>query len=159
MWRDGLPVRLSATRLEQRAFVYIRARLGTPAQVARTGDDGSMFASDGSRQNRKNTPGEQSMRRSIQDLVSSIDPNVKVDPEVEDVRVYISYTVPLCLMLASCSCCLRLPTSLLIRSPIFRAGWPNIVAETPSKCGTCNYISVSRAPLPYCILIAERGNH
>lgn len=27
------------------------------------------------------------MRRSIQDLVSSIDPNVKIEPEVEDVRL------------------------------------------------------------------------
>lgn len=31
-------------------------------------------------------PGDQSMRRSIQDLVSSVDPNVKIDSEVEDVR-------------------------------------------------------------------------
>jgi hypothetical protein len=34
---------------------------------------------------RKNTPGDQSMRRSIQDLVSSIDPGVKIEAEVEDV--------------------------------------------------------------------------
>lgn len=46
-----------------------------------------MFVSDDSRTRRKNTPGEQSMRRSIQDLVSSIDPNVKIESEVEDVRV------------------------------------------------------------------------
>lgn len=26
------------------------------------------------------------MRRTIQDLVSSVDPNVKIEPEVEDVR-------------------------------------------------------------------------
>jgi len=36
---------------------------------------------------RKNTPGDQSMRRSIQDLVSSVDPNVRIEPEVEDVRL------------------------------------------------------------------------
>ena len=30
-------------------------------------------------------PGDQSMQRSIQDLVSSVDPNVKIDAEVEDV--------------------------------------------------------------------------
>ena len=40
---------------------------------------------DDGRTRRKNTPGDQSMRRSIQDLVSSIDPNVKIEPEVEDV--------------------------------------------------------------------------
>jgi transcription initiation factor TFIID subunit 12 len=34
---------------------------------------------------RKNTAGDQSMRRSIQDLVSSIDPSVKIEPDVEDV--------------------------------------------------------------------------
>ena len=42
---------------------------------------------DDGRTRRKNTPGDQSMRRSIQDLVSSIDPNVKIEPEVEDVSV------------------------------------------------------------------------
>lgn len=44
-----------------------------------------MLPLDDSRTRRKNTPGDQSMRRSIQDLVSSIDPNVKIEPEVEDV--------------------------------------------------------------------------
>lgn len=39
---------------------------------------------------RKTTPGDQSMRRSIQDLVSSIDPNVKIESEVEDVRSSIA---------------------------------------------------------------------
>lgn len=27
------------------------------------------------------------MRRTIQDLVASVDPNVKIEPEVEDVRL------------------------------------------------------------------------
>lgn len=31
------------------------------------------------------------MRRSIQDLVSSVDPNVKIDAEVEDVSVATSW--------------------------------------------------------------------
>lgn len=42
---------------------------------------------------RKMTPADQSMRRSIQDLVSSIDPNVKVEPEVEDVSLYRKLTI------------------------------------------------------------------
>lgn len=32
------------------------------------------------------------MRRTIQDLVASIDPNVKIDPEVEDVSRCVSPT-------------------------------------------------------------------
>lgn len=47
-----------------------------------------MYVADESTGRRKSTPGDQSMRRSIQDLVSSIDPNVKIDAEVEDVRAF-----------------------------------------------------------------------
>lgn len=63
----------------------IHAFVGTPAQIART-DDSSVLNSDTSSR-RKNTPNDQSMRRSIQDLVLSIDPNVKIEPDVEDVSV------------------------------------------------------------------------
>lgn len=72
------------------AYLNKHASAGTPAQVSRTGDDISMITSDDSRTRRKNTPGDQSMRRSIQDLVSSIDPNVKIESEVEDVRPPLS---------------------------------------------------------------------
>ncbi len=65
---------------------------GTPSQIARS-DDGSALASDDTRSRNKNTPGHQSMRRTIQDLVASVDPNVKIEPEVEDVSI-------------SCVCCL-----------------------------------------------------
>lgn len=58
---------------------------GTPSQIARSDDATSLSLDDG-RTRRKNTPGDQSMRRSIQDLVTSVDPNVRIDPEVEDVR-------------------------------------------------------------------------
>lgn len=45
-----------------------------------------MLSLDDNRTRRKNTPGDQSMRRTLQDLVASIDPNVKIEADVEDVR-------------------------------------------------------------------------
>ena len=74
---------VAATRLMFSFFFFLAT--GTPSQIAR-GDDGTMLTLDDSRARRKNTPGDQSMRRSIQDLVTSIDPNVRIEPEVEDVR-------------------------------------------------------------------------
>ncbi|KZV63768.1 hypothetical protein PENSPDRAFT_589340 [Peniophora sp. CONT] len=61
---------------------------GTPA-LTRPGTD-DMYVADESTGRRKSTPGDQSMRRSIQDLVSSIDPNVKIDAEVEDLLLEIA---------------------------------------------------------------------
>lgn len=63
-------------------------RIGTPAQLTKPSDDATLLSTDDNRTRRKNTPGDQSMRRSIQDLVSSIDPNVKIEPEVEDVHLH-----------------------------------------------------------------------
>jgi len=63
---------------------------GTPAQTARGTDDVNMLNLDDHRSRRKNTPGDQSMRRSIQDLVSSVDPNVKIDMEVEELLLTIA---------------------------------------------------------------------
>lgn len=61
-------------------------RIGTPSQIRRGSEDSTPTLSmDDNRTRRKNTPGDQSMRRTIQDLVSSVDPNVKIEPEVEDV--------------------------------------------------------------------------
>ncbi|KIJ68128.1 hypothetical protein HYDPIDRAFT_165832 [Hydnomerulius pinastri MD-312] len=62
---------------------------GTPAQIARSDEATSLTLEDG-RSRRKNTPGDQSMRRSIQDLVSSVDPNVRIEPEVEDLLLQIA---------------------------------------------------------------------
>ncbi|KAL5528187.1 hypothetical protein ACEPAF_7323 [Sanghuangporus sanghuang] len=62
--------------------------LSTPAQIART-DDNSVLSSDTSNR-RKNTPNDQSTRRSIQDLVFSFDPNVKIEPDVEDLLLDIA---------------------------------------------------------------------
>jgi transcription initiation factor TFIID subunit 12 len=44
------------------------------------------WVTDETSSRRKATPGDASMRRSIQDLVLSIDPNIKIEPEAEDVR-------------------------------------------------------------------------
>ncbi|KAH9935726.1 uncharacterized protein B0H18DRAFT_1082409 [Fomitopsis serialis] len=63
---------------------------GTPAQLTKPSDDTTLLNTDDNRTRRKNTPGDQSMRRSIQDLVSSIDPNVKIEPEVEDLLLDIA---------------------------------------------------------------------
>ncbi|KAF8843035.1 hypothetical protein BDN67DRAFT_898098 [Paxillus ammoniavirescens] len=53
-------------------------------------DDATSLSLDDGRTRRKNTPGDQSMRRSIQDLVTSVDPNVRIDPEVEDLLLQIA---------------------------------------------------------------------
>ncbi|KAA1471818.1 hypothetical protein DENSPDRAFT_837914 [Dentipellis sp. KUC8613] len=60
----------------------------TPAQMKASSDE--VFTPDDTSNRRKNTPGDQSMRRSIQDLVSSIDPTVKIEPEVEDLLLDIA---------------------------------------------------------------------
>ncbi|CDO77103.1 hypothetical protein BN946_scf184501.g8 [Trametes cinnabarina] len=62
---------------------------GAPPQVAKPQED-TVLNLDDNRSRRKSTPGDQSMRRSIQDLVSSIDPNVKIEPEVEDLLLDIA---------------------------------------------------------------------
>ncbi|CAL1706696.1 unnamed protein product [Somion occarium] len=62
---------------------------GTPAQIAKNPEDVNMTLED-TRARRKNAPADQSMRRSIQDLVASIDPNVKIEPEVEDLLLDVA---------------------------------------------------------------------
>ncbi|KAJ7096491.1 transcription initiation factor TFIID subunit A-domain-containing protein [Mycena crocata] len=63
---------------------------GTPAQIAREEPMPITFASDHRTQPRKNAPGDLSMRRTIHDLVASVDPNVKIEPEVEDLLLSIA---------------------------------------------------------------------
>lgn len=115
---------------------------GTPAQIARS-DDGSALPSDDTRARNKNTPGHQSMRRTIQDLVASVDPNVKVEPEVEDVSTNLHVSSSSVEHCSNASFCYPSPTSSLIRLQILRADWPGIEAPTRWKSGIFSFISVS----------------
>ncbi|KAJ7709500.1 transcription initiation factor TFIID subunit A-domain-containing protein [Mycena rosella] len=65
---------------------------GTPAQIAREEPLPISFAPDHRTQPRKGapTPGDLSMRRTIHDLVASVDPNVKIEPEVEDLLLSVA---------------------------------------------------------------------
>lgn len=54
------------------------------------------------------------MRRTIQDLVASVDPNVKIEPDVEDVRTHMILLEFMPKWTFS-SCYSQLQTSLLIR--------------------------------------------
>ncbi|KAK7692499.1 hypothetical protein QCA50_004125 [Cerrena zonata] len=67
-------------------YLFMIHYLGTPAQTGRNPDE----TLEDTRARRKNTPSDQSMRRSVQDLVASIDPNVKIEPEVEDLLLDIA---------------------------------------------------------------------
>ncbi|KAJ7256542.1 transcription initiation factor TFIID subunit A-domain-containing protein [Mycena haematopus] len=62
---------------------------GTPAQILREEPMPLTFTAD-HRTQRKNAPGDLSMRRTIHDLVASVDPNVKIEPEVEDLLLSIA---------------------------------------------------------------------
>ncbi|GJJ06143.1 hypothetical protein Clacol_000332 [Clathrus columnatus] len=64
---------------------------GTPALLERIPEDLSLYGLGEVRVGqRKMAPADQSMRKSIQELVSSIDPNVRVEPEVEDLLLDIA---------------------------------------------------------------------
>lgn len=61
---------------------------GTPTIVSRGQEDVTVLLSGDLRHGpKKNPQAEHQMRRTIQDLVASIDPNVKILPEVEDVSL------------------------------------------------------------------------
>ncbi|KAI0683005.1 transcription initiation factor TFIID subunit A-domain-containing protein [Cytidiella melzeri] len=62
----------------------------TPSQITRNADDSAPYTFEETRARRKNSVADQSMRRSIQDLVASIDPNVRIEPEVEDLLLDIA---------------------------------------------------------------------
>jgi transcription initiation factor TFIID subunit 12 len=61
---------------------------GTPAQIKPLESDDVLVDDKATRARRlKNSTADASMRRTIQDLVASVDPNVKIEPEVEDVSL------------------------------------------------------------------------
>jgi len=62
--------------------------VGTPILTSKPEDTpGMLIMEDTTRKGIKNGPGEQSMRKTIADLVASVDPNVRLDDDVEDVSV------------------------------------------------------------------------
>jgi transcription initiation factor TFIID subunit 12 len=61
---------------------------GTPSALKNPSEEA--WVTDETSSRRKSTPGDASMRRSIQDLVVSIDPNIKIEPEVEDLLLDIA---------------------------------------------------------------------
>ncbi|KAI0254146.1 transcription initiation factor TFIID subunit A-domain-containing protein [Lactifluus subvellereus] len=61
---------------------------GTPSALKNPSEE--TWAADEGSSRRKSTPGDASMRRSIQDLALSIDPSVKIEPEVEDLLLDIA---------------------------------------------------------------------
>ena len=94
---------------------------GTPSALKNPSDE--TWVTDETTSRRKSTPGDASMRRSIQDLVLSIDPNVKIESEVEDVRP----VPPLCylgIFLAHAPHCffVSLPVAVGYRRRVHRLG-------------------------------------
>jgi len=77
------------------------ALLGTPAALKNPSEEA--WVADEMSSRRKSTPGDQSMRRSIQELVLSIDPNIKIEPEVEDVRRLLLSPPPPLVLPLTCS--------------------------------------------------------
>lgn len=136
--------------------------IGTPAQIARPTDDAGMLSLEDNRSRRKNTPGDQSMRRSIQDLVSSVDPHVRIEPEVEDVSHWpcaVFFDVSYC---SFCSCCFRSPTSSSTQSRTLVADWQNIAAAIHWKSKISSFILVCLTILSSCAVVlmtAPERNH
>jgi hypothetical protein len=84
------------------------------------------------------------MRRSIQDLVASVDPNVKIEPEVEDVRIREQLAIRVRAVDSTFNSYFSI--SLMSSSTLSRtlaADWQSIEAETHWKCVTFSCISVS----------------
>ena len=121
------------------AIIYASPK-GSPAQMTR-GTEETLNLDDGRAPRRKNTAGDQSMRRSIQDLVSSIDPSVKIEPDVEDVSPRVVSRRCRSLTRYSFSCCSISQTSSLTRSPTFPVAWPNTAAATLWKFEISNFTS------------------
>lgn len=60
--------------------------LGTPASLARPPQDTSIFIPDVRHSSLRKTPGQDAVRKRIQEIATTVDPGVKVDSEAETVR-------------------------------------------------------------------------
>lgn len=86
---NNIPVQWPQTRPTLSGGIASGRVSGTPGLIARP-EDAGLLSFEENRTRRKSTPGDQSMRRTIQDLVASVDPNVRIEPEVEDVSAAAS---------------------------------------------------------------------
>ena len=72
--RDSVPFRLR--------YIF----LGTPASLARPPQDISIFIPDVRHSSLRKAPGQDAIRKRIQEIATTVDPGVKIDSEAETVR-------------------------------------------------------------------------
>ena len=60
--------------------------LGTPASLARPPQDTSIFIPDVRHSSLRKAPGQDAIRKRIQEIATTVDPGVKIDSEAETVR-------------------------------------------------------------------------
>lgn len=139
----GVPLGIQngVSRLHPLLLPLLITMIGTPAHILPPPDDPSIYVPDIRPTSlRKNQAAEQHVRKKIQELVSTVDPTVKVDAEAEDVRpldfapsLFVSLTPP-----GSFSWKSR--TSLSTPSPISLVASQHTVARRIWMSATSNYI-------------------
>ena len=82
----GCSMDISMVSAFQRNFVPFRLNsmlLGTPASLARPPQDISIFIPDVRHSSLRKAPGQDAVRKRIQELATTVDPGVKIDSEAE----------------------------------------------------------------------------